>query len=170
MRGGKATPGRSGGRQARVEPLHRGAGIPDGSVPRAHWPCRPQTSSVVLTWGGGPMASRGYQSGMRCSGQRPGHKELPGCGVSRAVGSPGPRPRRPWKVLGWGGAGQKDCVSGGPCSSALSWAGKQGRRRLVTECPPIPVAPMRAGRGADPRSPILTLPGATAPTPPSGLK
>ena len=31
------------------------------------------------------MASRGYRSGMRCPGQKPGHKELPGCRVSRAA-------------------------------------------------------------------------------------
>lgn len=60
--------------------------------------------------------------------------------------SPRPRPQQPWKVLGQGGAGQEDHVSGGRCSSALSWAGQRGRRRLVTEYAPIPVAPMRAGR------------------------
>lgn len=85
VRGGKTTLGSSGGCQARAGPLHHGAGTPDGSVPRVHWPCRPQTSSVILTWGQGVMASRGYRSGMRCPGQKPGHKKLPGCGVSRAA-------------------------------------------------------------------------------------
>lgn len=46
--------------------------------------------------------------------------------------SPGPRPRWPRKVLGQGGAGQEDRVSGGRCSSAPRWAGQRGRRRLVT--------------------------------------
>lgn len=93
---------------ARAGPLHHGAGIPDGSVPRVHWPGRPQTSPVVLTWGEGLMASRGYQSGMRCPGQKPGHKELPGCGVSCAAsGAQGQGPGGHGRFLAREGRGRK---------------------------------------------------------------
>ena len=139
VRGGKATPGRSGGRQPGAGPLHRGAGIPDGSVPRAHWPCRLQASSVVLMWGEDPMALVGTGQGCGAQDRDPATRNCldAGSAVLR---------REPWAKasasmegsrLGRGRA-ERPCIR--------SWAGQRRRRRLVTEYPPIPVAPMRAGR------------------------
>lgn len=145
VRGGKPTRAAPRRRQARAGPLHRGAGIPDGSVPGSHWPDHPQASSVVLAREEGLMASRGYQSGCGAQEQKPDHKELPGCGVSCAA--PG--------ALGQGPAATEGSRPGrgraGPCiRRALllcpRWAGQRKEEAGDWwQYPPIPVAPMNAG-------------------------
>lgn len=100
-----------------------GAGIPMALSPGYTGQIIRRRSSVVLTWERVPWPLVGTsQDAVPRTETRPqGTAWMRGqlC----CPRSSGPRPRQPQKVLGQGGAGQEDRVSGGRCSSAPRWAG-----------------------------------------------